>query len=143
MTGGSLVVAGLGPGKADWVTPEVSAALDVATDIVGYAPYVARVPERPGLVRHASDNRGEVDRAREAILLALAGRHVVVVSGGDPGIFAMAAAVLEALESRMASRPGATSRCGFFPGSRPCRRPPRGWGRRSATTSASSRSPTT
>lgn len=98
-TAGSLAVVGLGPGDDGWITPEASAALARATDVVGYAPYVARVAERPGLVRHASDNRVELERARLALDLARAGRDVAVVSGGDPGIFAMAAAVIEAVEA--------------------------------------------
>ena len=96
---GRLFVVGLGPGKADWITPEVSATLALATDVVGYEPYVARVADRPGLVRHASDNRVEIDRARDALALAMQGRTVAVVSGGDPGVFAMAAAVFEAIEA--------------------------------------------
>lgn len=95
---GSLSVVGLGPGPAAWLTPEAGAVLAEATDLVGYAPYLDRVPERPGLVRHGSDNRVELDRARHAFDLATEGRRVAVVSGGDPGIFAMAAAVFEALE---------------------------------------------
>ena len=104
MTCGTLTVVGLGPGPADWLLPEAEAALGGATDLVGYTPYVARVPERPGLARHASDNRVEIDRARHAFALALAGRQVAVVSGGDPGVFAMAAAVFEALEGDPACR---------------------------------------
>jgi precorrin-3B C17-methyltransferase len=96
---GSLAVIGLGPGPAEWLTPEASALLAEATDIVGYEPYVARVPERAGLIRHASDNRVELDRARLALELAASGRRVAVVSGGDPGIFAMAAAIFEAIEA--------------------------------------------
>jgi precorrin-3B C17-methyltransferase len=96
---GSVTVVGLGPGDPRYLTPAAAAALDAAQDLVGYFPYVARVPERPGLVRHASDNRVEVDRARHALELAAAGRRVAVVSGGDPGVFAMAAAVFEALEA--------------------------------------------
>ncbi|MFV0513219.1 MAG: precorrin-3B C(17)-methyltransferase [Jhaorihella sp.] len=96
---GSLVIAGLGPGAGALVTPEVQAALEQATDIIGYIPYVARVPDREGLVKHASDNRVELDRARHALQLARAGRRVVVVSSGDPGVFAMASAVFEALEA--------------------------------------------
>lgn len=96
---GRLRVVGLGPGPADWLTPEAARALAEATDLVGYAPYVERVPERPDLVRHASDNRVELDRARHALELAAAGRSVAVVSGGDPGVFAMAAAVFEAVEA--------------------------------------------
>lgn len=96
---GSLVIAGLGPGDDALVTPEVSAALAQATDIVGYIPYVARIPERPGLTLHASDNRVELDRSRHALDMSQAGRHVVVVSSGDPGVFAMASAVFEAVEA--------------------------------------------
>jgi precorrin-3B C17-methyltransferase len=95
---GSVVIAGLGPGNDALVTPEVTDALARATDIVGYIPYVARVAERPGLTLHPSDNRVELDRSRHALEMASAGKHVVVVSSGDPGVFAMAAAVLEAIE---------------------------------------------
>ncbi|WP_407526074.1 precorrin-3B C(17)-methyltransferase [Methylobacterium oryzisoli] len=96
--GGSVCVVGLGPGDPRYLTPAAAEALAAATDLIGYAPYVARVPERPGLVRHGSDNRVEVERARHALALAAAGRRVAVVSGGDPGVFAMAAALFEALE---------------------------------------------
>jgi precorrin-3B C17-methyltransferase len=96
---GTLTIAGLGPGNEVLVTPEVSAALASATDILGYAPYVARVARRDGLTLHPSDNREELQRATEALLLASEGRHVVVVSSGDPGVFAMASAVFEALEA--------------------------------------------
>ncbi len=95
---GWLAIAGLGPGDAALVTPEVSAALAAATDVVGYIPYVARVAPRPGLSLHPSDNRVELERATEALRMAAAGRRVVVVSSGDPGVFAMASAVFEALE---------------------------------------------
>ncbi|AWN41504.1 precorrin-3B C(17)-methyltransferase [Methylobacterium durans] len=95
---GSVAIVGLGPGDRSLVTPAATAALDRATDLIGYIPYVARVPERPGLTRHPSDNRVEVDRARHALTLASEGRHVAIVSGGDPGVFAMAAAVFEAVE---------------------------------------------
>ncbi len=96
---GRLTIAGLGPGDAALVTPEVSAALREATDVLGYAPYVARVPAREGLRLHPSDNRMEVQRAGEALKLASEGHSVVIVSSGDPGVFAMAAAVFEALEA--------------------------------------------
>lgn len=96
---GKLTVLGLGPGRADLLTPMARAALDDATDIVGYATYVDMAgPQRPGQRRHATDNREELQRARHAFELACEGRHVAVVSSGDPGVFAMAAAVLEALE---------------------------------------------
>lgn len=96
---GTLMIAGLGPGAEALVTPEVQAALARATDVVGYIPYVARVAPRPGLTLHATDNRVELDRAAHALEMAAAGRHVVVVSSGDPGVFAMASAVFEALEA--------------------------------------------
>jgi precorrin-3B C17-methyltransferase len=96
---GTLTIAGLGPGSEALVTPEVSAALASATDVFGYAPYVARVAPRDGLALHPSDNREELKRATEALYLASEGRHVVVVSSGDPGVFAMASAVFEALET--------------------------------------------
>ena len=99
---GWLCIAGLGPGDGQLVTPEVSAALIEATDVVGYIPYVARIAPRDGLTLHPSDNRVELDRARAALTLAAAGRKVVVVSSGDPGVFAMAAAVFEALEGQPA-----------------------------------------
>lgn len=97
---GWLMVAGLGPGDAGLITPEVTLALAQATDVIGYFPYVARVAARPGLTLHASDNRVELDRAALALDLAGAGGRVVVVSSGDPGVFAMASAVFEALEAR-------------------------------------------
>jgi precorrin-3B C17-methyltransferase len=97
---GSLIIAGLGPGDDRMVTPEVTAALAAATDVVGYIPYVARVAPRAGLTLHPSDNRVELDRARAALEMAAAGRRVVVVSSGDPGVFAMASAVFEAMEGR-------------------------------------------
>jgi precorrin-3B C17-methyltransferase len=97
---GWLVVVGTGPGKADLMTPATLAALGQATDLVGYGPYLERIPaNHPGQRRHASDNREELARARHALSLAAAGRKVVVVSGGDPGVFAMAAAVFEAVET--------------------------------------------
>jgi precorrin-3B C17-methyltransferase len=96
---GWLVVVGLGPGADDLVTPQVAAVLAQATDVVGYIPYVARVAPREGLVLHPSDNRVEMDRAQHALQMAADGRRVVVVSSGDPGVFAMASAIFEALEA--------------------------------------------
>ena len=104
--GGWVAVAGLGPGADALITPEVTAALAAATDVIGYIPYVARVAPRDGLTLHPSDNRVEMDRARHALDLARAGRRVVVVSSGDPGVFAMASAVFEALEAEPADRCG-------------------------------------
>lgn len=95
---GRLTIVGLGPGAAAMQTPQATAALAGATDLVGYATYLDRVPHQPGQNRHASDNRVELDRARHALSLAAAGRNVAVVSSGDPGVFAMASAVFEAMD---------------------------------------------
>jgi precorrin-2 C20-methyltransferase/precorrin-3B C17-methyltransferase len=95
---GELLVVGLGPAGDDWLTPEVAAALAKVDHVVGYAPYVNRVPQRPGLHRHSSGNTVEVDRAAFALGLALSGERVAVVSGGDAGVFGMASAVFEAAE---------------------------------------------
>ncbi|MBO9522308.1 MAG: precorrin-2 C(20)-methyltransferase [Nocardioidaceae bacterium] len=93
-----LVVVGLGPGPDHWLTPEAAEVLAEVDHVVGYTPYVARVPRRDGLHRHASGNTVEIDRARFALDLARAGERVAVVSGGDAGVFGMAAAVFEAAE---------------------------------------------
>lgn len=97
-TTGSVAVVGLGPAGPQWLTPEAKAELAAADELVGYKTYVDRVPGRVGQNRHATDNRVEGERARHALELAAAGRRVAVVSSGDPGIFAMAAAVMEQLE---------------------------------------------
>ena len=97
---GWLAVVGLGPGQEDMVTPQVRAVLAEATDVIGYFPYVARVAPRQGLTLHGSDNRVEIDRADHALRLASQGARVVIVSSGDPGVFAMASALFETLEAR-------------------------------------------
>ncbi|GLV76698.1 precorrin-2 C(20)-methyltransferase [Streptomyces hygroscopicus] len=93
---GEVVVVGLGPAGPLWLTPEARAELSAADDLVGYTTYLDRVPVRPGQPRHASDNKVEAVRAEFALDLARRGRRVAVVSSGDPGVFAMATAVLEA-----------------------------------------------
>jgi precorrin-3B C17-methyltransferase / cobalt-factor III methyltransferase len=95
---GHLWIVGLGPGPADWLTPEAAQAIAGASDVVGYAPYLDRLPPRAAQRRHASDNRVEAERAALALGLAADGRRVALVSGGDPGVFAMAAAAIEAIE---------------------------------------------
>lgn len=96
---GKLTVVGLGPGSPQQVTPEALAAVAEASDFFGYGPYVDRLELRPDQRRHASDNREELSRAGAALTLAALGGKVCVVSGGDPGVFAMAAAVCEAIDS--------------------------------------------
>ncbi|XVQ81879.1 precorrin-2 C(20)-methyltransferase [Microbispora siamensis] len=93
---GEVAVVGLGPAGRPWLTPEAQEVLAGATDLVGYGPYVDRVAPNPRQTRHRTDNRVEAERARHALDLALAGARVAVVSSGDPGVFAMASAVLEA-----------------------------------------------
>lgn len=95
---GRLDVVGIGPGDAALVTPAASAVLEAAQALYGYGPYLDRVPAQPGQARHASDNREEMDRAAAALDAASAGARVAMVTGGDPGVFAMAAAVCEAIE---------------------------------------------
>jgi len=97
---GRVAIVGLGPGPARWMTPEASAEIEAASDVVGYAAYVERLALRPDQRAHASDNRLELDRARLALTLAAEGHAVAVVSGGDPGVFAMAAALFEAIEEK-------------------------------------------
>ena len=96
---GRLAIVGLGPGAPELITPLASETLAAATDLVGYAPYLARVAERAGQRRHESDNREELARAKQALELAASGRSVAIVSSGDPGVFAMASAVFEATET--------------------------------------------
>jgi precorrin-3B C17-methyltransferase len=95
---GRLSVVGLGPGNSQQLTPEAEAIVRTADDLFGYGPYLNRVPERAAQRRHASDNREEIQRAEQALIAATEGKTVAVVSGGDPGVFGMAAAVCEALE---------------------------------------------
>ncbi|HYY62458.1 MAG TPA: precorrin-3B C(17)-methyltransferase [Burkholderiales bacterium] len=96
---GSLTVVGLGPGDARWLTPEADGALAAADALFGYGAYLDRAPVREGQSRHPSDNRQEALRARAALDRAAAGSKVALVCGGDPGVFAMAAAVCEQIES--------------------------------------------
>lgn len=95
--GSRLTVVGLGPGRLDWCVPAVAERIAEATDLVGYGPYLDMVQSETQARRHASDNRVEADRAVHALDLASAGADVVVVSSGDPGIFAMASVIVEQL----------------------------------------------
>jgi precorrin-3B C17-methyltransferase len=96
---GRLMVIGLGPGGDGTLTPEAREALAAAEALYGYGPYLDRVPVREGQARCASDNREEKARAEAALRHAAGGATVGLVSGGDPGVFAMAASVCEAIES--------------------------------------------
>jgi precorrin-3B C17-methyltransferase len=96
---GWLRVVGLGPGPADWITPEASAALAAASDVVGYSTYLDRLTLTTDQRRHASGNGDELERAQHALQLAQQGARVALISGGDPGVFAMASAVFEAVDA--------------------------------------------
>src|SRR5271169_6163012 len=98
-TTGHLAVIGLGPGDPRYLTPEAVDALSAAQALYGYTSYLDRVPARAGQTRHPSDNREERARADTALAHAARGERVAIVSGGDPGVFAMAAAVCEAIEA--------------------------------------------
>ena len=95
---GMLTIAGLGPGPSEWVTEAAYAAISAADIILGYTAYTDRIKPRPGQHIEASDNREELSRAERALSLAASGKRVAIVSGGDPGVFAMAAAVFEAVD---------------------------------------------
>lgn len=95
---GRLYVIGTGPGNPEQMTPEARSAVEASTEFFGYGPYLDRLSLRPDQQRIASDNREEIDRARASLQRAAAGAIVCVVSGGDPGVFAMAAAVCEAID---------------------------------------------
>ena len=97
---GSLTIVGLGPGAPELITPAVTDALKDSTDIVGYSKYIERVKDASGKSFHPSDNREEIDRAELSINLALQGKKVVVVSSGDPGVFAMASAIFEVVDKK-------------------------------------------
>ena len=100
---GSLTIVGLGPGAPELITPAVTDALKDSTDIVGYSKYIDRVKDASGKSFHPSDNREEIDRAELSINLALQGKKVVVVSSGDPGVFAMASAIFEVVDKKSIS----------------------------------------
>lgn len=103
---GRLAVIGLGPGDPGLLTPEATLALAEAELFFGYAGYLDRITLRPGQRREASDNREEAARARAALEQAAAGMKVAMVTGGDPGVFAMAAAVCEQVEAGPAAWKG-------------------------------------
>ena len=98
---GRVIVVGLGAGDPAQITPQVTQAINLATDIIGYISYIDRITPKKGVKLHPSDNRVEIERAEHALTLAQAGGIVLIVSSGDPGVFAMAAALFEALEKNL------------------------------------------
>ena len=115
---GEVVVIGTGPAGPMWLTPEARGELAAAEDLVGYTTYLDRVPVRPGQRRHPSDNKVESERADFALDLARRGHRVAVVSSGDPGVFAMATAVLEVASSAAVQGRAGTDRAGRDGGER-------------------------
>jgi cobalt-precorrin 5A hydrolase/precorrin-3B C17-methyltransferase len=114
---GTLTVIGLGPGSADLMVPAAKYVLSLADDILGYETYVRMAgPFKPNQILHCTDNREEMQRARHALELASTGRRVVVVSSGDPGVFAMAAAVLEALDAGQSNEAWSSVDLNILPG---------------------------
>lgn len=96
---GSLAVVGLGPGGAAWRTPEATAAIARASDLVGFAGYLDLIgPEATGKPRHGFALGEEERRVAFALDLAASGRDVALVCSGDPGIYAMASLVFETLD---------------------------------------------
>lgn len=96
---GRLALVGLGPGARDLLTPRAARALASAAIVLGYRGYLERVRDllRPGTEVRCSELGAEEDRARTAVDLAVRGHAVALVSGGDPGVYAMASPALEAL----------------------------------------------
>ncbi len=139
---GNLAVVGIGPGRADWRTPEADAALAAADDLVGYGLYLDLAGGAgPGQTRHDYGLGQEQRRVRVALDLAATGRRVALVCSGDAGIYAMAALVFEELREPPVTI-GAASPSRWCPASPPCRPPPPAPARRSATISAPCRCPT-
>ena len=96
---GKITIVGLGPGNKSMMTQEVVNVIDNATDIIGYSTYIKRIKPSKNLNLYSSDNRDEPKRAKDAINLALKGKNVVVISSGDPGVFAMASVVFETIDN--------------------------------------------
>lgn len=97
---GRLAVVGIGPGAADWLTPEARRLLAGADAVVGYRLYLDLVrPLIAGAEIFTSALGAEEARVRQALTLAAAGRDVALVSSGDAGIYALATLVFECLEA--------------------------------------------
>ena len=92
---------GLGPGAEGGLSGQARSALEQADVILGYKTYVDHVrPWLKGKEITASGMTKEIDRASEAIDLALSGKRAALVSGGDPGVYAMAGVVFEVARGR-------------------------------------------
>jgi cobalt-precorrin 5A hydrolase/precorrin-3B C17-methyltransferase len=97
---GTIYVVGLGPGSLDHLTPAASAAIAASGAIVGYGPYLDLIgPLIAGKKRVTTGMSREIERCEKAVELAAGGLTVSLVSGGDPGIYAMAGPLLEVLKN--------------------------------------------
>ena len=133
MSKAKIIVAGIGPGSADDVTPAVLEAVRQADVIIGYKYYFQFVEPylRPGTECIDTGMMKEKERAREAFEQAEQGKTVCVVSSGDAGIYGMAPLIWEMKRER-----GSDIEIEVLRASAPSRRQLRCSGRRSATTCA-------
>lgn len=100
-TSGKIFVVGTGPGSREHITPYAQKAIKDSEAIVGYGTYLDLIQELiKGKEVVSTGMTQEIDRCKKAIELAEEGKSVAVISGGDPGIYAMAGLVLELLKNR-------------------------------------------
>jgi cobalt-precorrin 5A hydrolase/precorrin-3B C17-methyltransferase len=96
---GTLFIVGIGPGMADWRSPEVTKMIERSDDLVGYSLYLDLLGSlAAGKQRHDFDLGKEEARVRHAMELAGTGRTVALVCSGDAGIYAMATLAFELLD---------------------------------------------
>ena len=94
---GKIIVAGIGPGSKEDVTPAVIEAVREADAIVGYKYYFQFIEEyvKDGGECIDTGMKKERERAEQAFLLAEQGKTVVVISSGDAGLYGMAPLIYE------------------------------------------------
>lgn len=96
---GKLSIIGIGPGQHSWRTPEASALVAQAEELVGYGLYIDLLGALAfGKQRSDFPLGGEEDRCRYALERAGEGRNVALICSGDAGIYAMGALVFELLD---------------------------------------------
>ena len=98
---GKIFIVGTGPGSLDHITPAARDAIERSDVIVGYGTYLELIKELlKGKDVVSTGMTQEVDRCRKAIDIAQKGKTVAIVSGGDPGVYAMAGLVFELLRGQ-------------------------------------------
>lgn len=96
---GKLSIIGIGPGQHSWRTPEASALVAEAEELVGYGLYIDLLGGLAfGKERSDFPLGGEEDRCRYALEQAGKGKNVALICSGDAGIYAMGALVFELLD---------------------------------------------